>query len=155
MSLPYKVWTEDEIKNRNVSEAGDYNFRILNVTKKRTQTKLDDKGQPKPTYEMWEVEFEFVDNNGVVKKTKDWIVFCEGMDWKLRHIANTVGKIELYDAHKLDAHHLINASGVFSLGVKDYEKNGEKLKQNFIKDYVKKSAIAGNDNSFINDDIPL
>jgi hypothetical protein len=150
--MTYKVWTEEEIKNRNVVEDGDYPFKIMSVTKKRTKVKLDDQGKALPTYEMWELELEFHDRNGVVKKIKDWVIFCEGMDWKLRHLANTTGQLELYEAHQLAPHHLQGKLGVFSLGSKDSEYNGEKRKQNFIKDYVKKEVMQ--DNSSLDDDIP-
>lgn len=154
MALPYRVWTEEDVKNRNVVEKGDYPFKILNITKKRTRVKLDDHGQPLPNYEMWEIDFEFHDRNGVVKKIKDWIVFCDGMDWKLRHLAKSTNQLKLYEAQQLDATHLVNQLGVFTLGIKDGEYNGEPTKQNFIKDYIKKEDMVAPDNSFLDDDIP-
>lgn len=158
MALPYKKWTEDDIKNRNISDEGDYPFKIISIVLKNTKVQLDERGQPKPTHKMLEIDFEFHDVNGIVKKIKDWIVFCEGMDWKLRHLANTTGTLELYEMDELETHHLERKHGVFKLGIKEAEYQGEKRKQNYVKDYVKKilSAPIGNqDNNFSDDDIPL
>lgn len=145
MALPYKKWTDEEIKNRNLSPEGQYPFRIVSAVKKPTKVKLDNSGQPKEPYHMLELELEFHDVNGVVKKQRDWIVFAEGMDWKLRHLASTTSLLMLYDDNELDAVHLTNKNGVMVLGIRDDEYKGEKRKVNFVKDYVKKE--------FIDDDI--
>ncbi len=155
MALPYRKWTEEEITNRNVSAEGDYPFTITDALLKKTKGKLDDQGNLINVYPMLELTEEYHDQNGVVKKQKDWIVLDGNMDWKLRHLANTTGQIELYESNALDVQHLKGKHGIFSLGQKEGEYNGEKRKQNFVKDYVKKaSATSGNDSSFLNDDIP-
>jgi hypothetical protein len=150
--MTYRVWTDEEIKNRNVVEDGSYPFKITTITKKRTKIQLDDQGNAKPTYEMWEVDFEFHDKHGVIKKLRDWIIFCEGMDWKLRHLASTTGQIELYEAQQLAPHHLQGKPGVFLLGSKESTYNGETRKQNFVKDYVKREDQV--EKSSLDDDIP-
>jgi hypothetical protein len=153
MALPYRKWTEDEVKNRNVCAEGDYPFTLIEVVQKETKGKLNDKGQlvKKP---MLELTLEFYDSNGQVKKQKDWIVFDEVMDWKLRHLANTTGLIDLYDNNALDATHLVRKKGFVSLGQKDDEYQGQKRKVNFVKDYIKKEDAIKQDNSFLDDDIP-
>lgn len=153
-ALPYKKWTEDDIKNRNISIEGEYAFKIKEANLKDTKPKLDNHGQQKPTSKMLEVKMEFHDGNGVVKNLTDWIVFTDGMDWKLRHLARTCGLLELYDNDALDSNHLIGKCGVLLLGIREGEYKGEKQKQNFIKDYVDaKPVTKGAD--FIDDDIPL
>ena len=157
MALPYKKWTEDEIKLRNISGEGEYPFTVVEAVLKKTKGGLDSKGQPKNIHPMLELVLEFHDQNGQVKKQRDWIVFCEGMDWKMRHLADTLGIIELYDNDLLDTDHLPRKHGVLSLGIREDEYQGEKRKANFVKDYVKKEP-AGNpaaSNAFLNDDIPL
>lgn len=152
MSLGYNVWTEEDVKNRNVVDEGDYPFEIENIAKVKTQPGVDKNGNPKPIRDMLEIEFIFWDINGIVKKQKDWIVFMEGMDWKLRHLANTTGKLDLYEANELDIPHLQKAKGVFSLGIKEFKgKDGLMKKGNFVKDYVKKEVQG--DDSFKDDDI--
>jgi hypothetical protein len=156
MSLPYKKWTEDQIKSRNISSEGEYPFTVLEAVLKKTKGGLNDKGQPKDVHPMLELILEFHDQNGVVKKQRDWIVFCEGMDWKMRHLADTLGLIDLYEDDALEAHHLPRKHGVFSLGIREDEYQGEKRKANFVKDYVKKqSTETANSNAFLSDDIPL
>jgi hypothetical protein len=149
MALPYKVWTDEDIKNRNVVDEGNYPFTILSVERKRTKVKLDDKGQAKPTYEMLQIEYQFHDKNGTGKTIRDWIVFMDGMDWKFRHLANTTGLLALYEAKTLDCQHLIGKQGVFALGIEETTYEGKTRKQNFVMDYVKKES------DFLADDIPL
>lgn len=154
MALPYRKWTEEDIKNRNISPEGDYPFTIIDVVVGKTKGKLDDKGQL-IQHPMLTLTEEYHDQNGIVKKQKDWIVMDGNMDWKLRHLADTTGLLELYESDALDAHHLMRKNGIFKLGVKDAEYQGEPCKQNFVKDYVKKaSQTGGNDTLFFNDDIP-
>lgn len=155
MALPYKKWTEEQIKTRNISGEGEYPFTVIEATLKKTKGGLDDKGQAKDVYPMLELQMEFHDQNGVVKKQRDWIVFCKGMDWKMRHLADTLGLIELYEGDILDWHHLKNKTGVFSLGIREEKYNGEQRKINFVKDYINKKPHQSADNSFLNDDIPL
>jgi hypothetical protein len=146
MALPYKKWSEDDVKNRNVVEAGDYKFRVVGAMRKRTKSGAN---------EMLEIDLEFTDNNGVVKKLRDWIVFMDGMDWKLRHLANTTGLLEMYEDGSLDDYHFKNKIGIVKLGTKDDEYEGEKRKINFVKDYVKQEDMAAQaDKSSLDDDIP-
>ena len=154
MPLPYNRWTDEQIASRNVSSEGDYPFTIIGAVLKKTKPGYDANGQPKKIYDMLEVDFEFIDLNGVVKKQKDWIVFIENMDWKLRHLANTTGLLELYDDDVLDESHLLKAKGVFTLGLKEMtDRDGQTKKVNFVKDYVKKSTSPAS--GFIDDDISL
>ena len=160
MALPYNKWSDDEIKNRNITDDGQYPFTVINSVLKQTKVQFDENGKAKPTHPMLELELEFHDINGVIKKQRDWIVFCEGMDWKLRHLAATAGLINLYDEDKLEAFHLKGKNGVLHLGIKDSEYKGEKRKQNYVKDYIKpdKETVnnhkkSDNSNDFIDDDI--
>jgi hypothetical protein len=139
MALPYRKWTEEDIKTRNICEEGDYPFRIVNAVIKDTQPGTDKNGQPKLINKMLEIDIEFTDHNGQVRKQKDWIVFIEGMDWKLRHLADSTGLIEFYELGDLDCHHLMKKIGNLSLGIRESEYKGEKRKQNFVKDYIKKT----------------
>lgn len=41
-TLPYKVWTDEEVKNRNVVPDGVYPFEIMTVTVKKTKGGMDD-----------------------------------------------------------------------------------------------------------------
>ena len=155
MALAYNLWTEEDIKNRNCVDDGDYPFEIIALTKKKTQPGVDKNGDPKPIRDMLEIEFNFHDKNGVVRKQKDWIVFMEGMDWKLRHLAHTTNTLELYEAQELDEKHLLGKKGIFSLASKDFkDSNGETRKVNFVKDYVKKNTTFKNSETFLDDDIP-
>lgn len=159
MALPYKKWTEEEIKDRNVSPEGDYKFLVIDAIRKKTKPGYDKDGNPKIINEMLEVDLEFSDNNGVLKKQKDWIVFIEGMDWKLRHLADATGTLNVYNDDELDCHHLKGKRGYLTLGIRDGEYNGEKRKQNFVKDYVKKDVALSDVNAVkdkdLNDDIPF
>lgn len=136
MPLPYNVWTEQQIKDRNISPDGMYNFEIVNAVQKPTKQKYDNDGNPKPIHQMLEIEFIFVDQNGMNKQLTDWIVFMEGMDWKLSHLAQSVGLFDLYDMKQLEAYHLKGKRGAFHLGVKESVYNGEERRQNYVKDYV-------------------
>lgn len=157
MALPYKKWTDEEIKDRNIVAEGRYPFEIISAILKKTKPGFDKDGQPKAIHDMLEVDFQFWDLDGVVRKTKDWIVFIEGMDWKLRHLANATDTLELYDNDALEAHHLGKKKGMFDMGIKEMTGNdGVKKKVNFIKDYVKKTvAEVANSAKFVDDDIPL
>jgi hypothetical protein len=171
MALPYRKWTDEEIRERSVTPEGDYNFVIIDALRDKTKPGLDKNGNPKEIYDMLVIEFEFKDGNGVIKKQKDWIVFMDGMDWKLRHLARSTNTLELYENDTLDCHHLKNKRGLFSLGIKDFIGNdGTKKKMNFVKDYVstektnihpvkeipptKQNSIPARE-EFINDDIPF
>ena len=141
MALPYKKWTDDEIASRNVVDDGEHPFTILTAVQKPTKGGKDKHGNVKPIHQMLELEFEFYDINGQVKKCKDWIVFMDNMDWKLRHLANTTGMLDKYDNDDLFAEDLRNAKGVFTIGTKEMVKDdGTKQKVNFVKDYVKKNS---------------
>ena len=154
MALPYNTWTEDEIQNKNIVADGNYPFEIDNCICKPTKGGIDKDGNPKPIHQMLEIEFLFWDTNGVVKKQRDWIVFMENMDWKLRHLANTTGLLDLYEQNKLDCEHLHKKKGVFTLGTKDFVGNdGIKKKMNFVKDYVKKPSDKEEGEPFVDDDI--
>lgn len=157
MALPYNVWTDEQIANRNSVEKGNYPFKIKNCVLKDTKVKLDNHGQPKPTNKMLEIDFEFYDANGVVRRQRDWIVFTENMDWKLRHLADSVDLLYLYEAGSLTENHLNDKEGVFELGLQDYtDQNGVTKKSNFVVDYVKKSAqVAVKEDSFLDDDLTL
>lgn len=142
MPLPYEKWTDEQVKARNVVPESEYDFEIVSAIQKETKTKLDDRGQQLPTHPMIEIEFIFDDQNGVSKLIKDWIVFMPKMDWKLRHLAKSVGLIELYDDKKLEAYHLKDRKGTFILGIKETIYNGEQRRQNFVKDYIGEGIIA-------------
>jgi hypothetical protein len=130
------MWSEDDVKNRNIVEEGDYPFEILSAIKRKTNSK-DKDGNPKPVHDMLELDYSFYDSNGVVKKIKDWVVFMEGMDWKLRHIAEAIGKLDMYEERVLDIEHLIKGKGIFKIAIKTDTYKGEERKINYIKDYVR------------------
>lgn len=159
MALPYKKWTEQDILDRNVSPEGDYKFLVIDAVMKKTKPAYDKDGKAKIIHDMLELNLEFSDANGVLKKQKDWIVFIEGMDWKLRHLASATGTLNFYDNDELDCHHLKGKRGSFTLGIRDGEYNGEKRKQNFVKDYIKKDVSLSDVNAVkhkdLNDDIPF
>ena len=158
MALPYKKWTDDEIKERNITDEGNYPFKIIEAIQKKTKGGFDKNGEQKEIHDMLEMDFEFTDTNGMVKKQRDWIVFSEGMDWKLRHLANAIGVLNFYDNQQLESHHLKNKTGIFSLGIKEFTgNNGEKKKINFVKDYVKKSAAQMQEESkpSLHEDVPF
>jgi hypothetical protein len=150
MALPYRKWTEDEIRDRNVVPDGEYKFKIISVVLKKSQPGYDKNGNPKEIKDMLEIEFEFVDFNGVIRQIRDWIVFTDNMDWKLRHLADTTGTLEFYDSDSLETRHLDKKTGVFLLGSRENEYKGEKRKQNVVKDYVKR-AISQQDEKFDDD----
>jgi hypothetical protein len=158
MVLPYKKWTEEEVEGRNASDAGDYPFKIVGAIQKSTKGGVDRNGQQKQIHQMLEIDLEFHDINGVVKKQKDWIVFVENMDWKLRHLANACGLLDVYEDDRLEDAHLRGKTGVLTLGIKEVERDGQKNKMNFVKDYVKKSASSSTPpvtDGFYNDDVTL
>lgn len=136
MSLAYNVWTEEEILLRNVVPKDKYLFQIVKIEKKKTKGGLDKDGMTKPIRDMLEIDFEFWDDNDVCRKLRDWIVFMDGMDWKLRHLAKSTKTLELYESKELDIQHLLHKKGVFELGVKDYTgSDGLSRKVNFVIDY--------------------
>lgn len=136
MALPYNVWTDEQIKYRNIVQDGNYVFEILSAIQKPTKQKFDANGTPQPIHQMLELELKFNDQNGMPKTHKDWIVFAEGMDWKFKHLAASIGLSDLYNAQQLDAYHLRGKRGVFTLGTKESIYNGEQRRQNFVKDYI-------------------
>jgi hypothetical protein len=155
MALAYNLWSEEDIKNRNIVPDGDYPFEIIALTKKKTKAGKDKNGIDKTIYDMLEIDFSFWDANGTVRKQRDWFVFMEGMDWKLRHLANTTDTLEFYESHELDTHHLLHKKGIFNLGSKEMiGSDGLTRKVNFVKDYVKKE-LSKQDQSFLDDDVPM
>lgn len=142
MALPYNVWTEEDITNRNTVPEGNYLFVILKAELKKTKGGLDKEGRQKPIRDMLEIEFEFHDTNGTVRKLTDWIVFMEQMDWKLRHLARSIDMLPHYEAKELDAHHLLRKKGVFTLGIKNMLGNdGIEKKVNYVKDYAETNSV--------------
>jgi hypothetical protein len=159
MVLPYRKWSDEDILNRNVVPKGDYRFKIEKALLTKTKGGQDKAGNPKPIHDMLEIDFIYFDENGVVRRIRDWIVFSDGMDWKLRHLAKTVDLIDIYDSQSLEASHLMNKEGVFELGIRDYtDKYFQTRKTNFVMDYVQKTlpgkAAPANEN-FLSDDIPF
>lgn len=151
MALPYKVWTDEEVKSRNVIEDGSYPFKIKSAILKKTQSGIDKNGVIKPIRDMLEVEFEFFNINGNIRNIKDWIVFVETMDWKLRHLARALGLLDLYESKTLEPYHLSGKSGTFTLGSKEMvDRDGNKKKVNYIKDYIELVTEKNND---LNDEI--
>lgn len=155
MSVPYKVWTDEEVKNRNVVPDGNYPFEIMTVTVKKTKGGRDLNGKEKEIFDMLELEYNFWDENGVIRKMKDWIVFMPNMDWKYRHLAKSIKELTKYENGMLDEAHLVGKKGAFLLGHKEYtNQQGEKVPQNFVKDYIfDVPPPVANDGS-IDDDIP-
>ena len=123
--MSYRVWSEEEIANRNLIAEGDYLFSCLNCVEKRT--KSDDAV-------MWEIDLLIKDMNGVEKKLKDWIVFMEGLDWKLRHLARTTGLIEMYESGAMKPTSLIGKRGYLKLGKRINNKTGQLV--NNVMDYL-------------------
>ena len=151
--LNYHLWTEEDFKNRGLIDDGIYKFQIKRIIKKKTRSGIDKNGNDKPIYDMIEIDFDFWDNQGSIRKIKDWITFIEGMDWKLRCIADTTGKLDLYEERTLDDYHLIDLIGYFKLSNKEIEeKDGTKRKINFVKDYIKRSS---SNSESIDTDIPF
>ena len=148
MSLPYKVWTEQEDQSRLVVDEGEYRAQITSVTRKRTKA---------GTYEMLELTLAFTDTKGQHRTLKDWIVFMDELGWKLRHLAKSAGLIDAYDAGTLDGSHLVGRPVIVKVGIKD----GDNGKMNTVKDYltapsnkVKSDQVKVDD--FVNDtDIPF
>jgi hypothetical protein len=161
MPMPYKVWSEEQIQERNVSPEGEYPFEVILFNLKKTKPGIDRNGNQKAINDMLELDLKFWDMEGVVRKQRDWIVFIDGMDWKLRHLANTLDLLEDYDNKTLEGYHLVGKTGVMCLGIKDMIGNdGVKKKVNYVKDYVKKGVgdkltpTKHDDNPFIDDEIP-
>lgn len=154
MALSYKVWSQQEDETRNIIEKGEYQFIVKDI--KRTLTK-------KGNYEMLVVDLELLDNLGRVRKLKDWIVLMDEMGWKLRHFAASCGLLEQYESQTLDTQHFLNREGVVKISVGDQkDEHGQLtgLKQNSVADYIKPENVKvaqqkTNDDSFIEDDIPL
>jgi hypothetical protein len=157
--LQYKVWTEQEIETKNLVLDGEYGFLINNTEVKDTKGKLDERGQLKEVYKMLVIDYEFYLEDGQIRKITDWIVFMEGMDWKLRHLAKTTGLIDIYESKTLSHLNLRHKKGFFTIGTKDSKDKTKKI--NFIKDYiVKNNNIQNKDynglhHDHLNDTIPF
>ncbi len=135
--LNYDVWSEEDIKNRGLAEEGIYPFRVLTVSEDKTKPGYDKQGNVKPIRDMLVLELLFTDRNGIEKTVKDWIVFMKGMDWKVRHLASTIGELERYEKKELDVSHIQGKRGSVLLGVKEYQGNDGKMKKgNYVQDYV-------------------
>lgn len=161
MPLPYNHWSEEDIKNRGIAEEGNYQFKIISALKDKTKPGYDKDGNEKPIRDMLVLEFIFKDKNGMEKTVKDWIVFMKGMDWKMRHLAISINELDKYDNKELDLHHIQGKTGRFIIGVKEYVKEGETKKSNFIKDYIVEpggsilTPLQERKNDFPDDDIPF
>lgn len=132
MALPYRKWTDEEVQTRGLIAEGQYHFRIIAAEQKLTAT---------GSYEMLVLNLE-VNANGKWRRMKDWIVFMDDMDWKLRHLARSTGLMAEYDLGTLDAKHLVGREG--DLIIKHQLAKDKINIMNAVEDYVA-VAVAAND----------
>ena len=100
MPLPYQVWTEEQIDNRGIVPEGNYPFEVTGASLQKTKGK-----NGKPVHDMLVIDMNIIDTHGQIRKIRDWIVFVENMDWKLRHLANTTLLLDHYEAGTLEGYH--------------------------------------------------
>lgn len=153
MHLGYNRWTEEQDKARLLVPDGKYTAEITSAIAKMTKNGL---------HKMLEIELSF-NESGRTRKVKDWIVFMEGMDWKLRHLALSIDSknkndymIGLYDSDQLNTQHILNKIVMIDVGSKDSDKG----KMNVIRDYLVFGESVGKtekqDMEFVdNNDIPF
>lgn len=150
MALAYSYVSAEQDAMRNVLDKGEYAFQVKSIAEKPTKSGNN---------HQLEVEISIV-ANGRENTLRDWVLTDhEEMGWKLRHFAATCGLIQRYDNKTLEARDFLGKNGICKLAVKEYEKDGEKMKGNSVVDYIKprekfESLPLKTNGNFMDDQIP-
>jgi hypothetical protein len=127
MPLNYTPRKEEEIWDRLLLEDGIYKIKIKNAIEKKNKNNED----------MLEIHLDIFRENGTYKSQRDWIVGNDDWAWKLRHLSNSCGLIDIYEEGKLEASDLYNKIAYAKIGRrKRVLDDGSIRNENFIKDYV-------------------
>lgn len=132
--------SEEEFKSRNLIDPGTYDFVIFDATEKVSKNS----GDP-----MIELILKVTDMNRRVHTLYDYLMDKEPMDYKIRHLYESLGLISKYDSGNIDASDLHNKKGKVQIIIQK-DKKGIYSDKNSVKDYIVSKCSAADP---FNDDI--
>ena len=106
---------------------GDYDFELIEA-----KERISSKGNP-----MIEARLK-VFHGDSVRFVTDYLM--EAMAFKLRHFAESVGRLEEYNSGEFDATNLVGASGVVKIKIEPAK--GQFSAKNSVKDYAVRGGSA-------------
>lgn len=128
--MRFQPKTEKEVSESGLLPKDKYPFEVVDAAE----------GQSKAGNDM--IEMKVIVFDGERKKTIfDYLVSTDSTAYKIRHFADSIGKLAEYEAGNLDADELTGASGFCMVDIQP-EKNGYPAK-NVIRDYCKRGTVDG------------
>lgn len=117
-------------------------------------------GVSKNGNDMTELEHFIFNKSGQRRRVKDWLVNSEGVAYKVRHFAASVGMLAQYEKGELPAIDLPGKTGRLTIGIergKPDGKGGKYPDRNVVQDYVPKGGkiVGSAAPADMNDEIPF
>lgn len=153
--MQYTPKTRQQADEARLLAKGDGNFEIVSA---------EESWNNKCKCNMLTLNLKAWDVNGKQGMLKDWILLNEDWDWKLRHLADSVGLTDKYESGTLQAEDFEGRAGNLYITIK-HDKKGEYGPQNSVREYVtikdvtrepkaSKSSVTQETND-LDDDIPF
>lgn len=138
--------SEEEISKIGLLEEGIYNFEIVS-----SEEKISKSGN-----EMIEIEIMVERNDYSKKYIKDYLLNNDnqGMQFKLRHLFDSIGKINIYNSGEINSSVLEGCKGKAIIKIY-HDEHSNYPPKNIVKDYIKNndSVKTINENKFFDDEI--
>lgn len=131
--------SEEEFKSRNLLDAGEYNFEIFEAKEKKSQSGND----------MIEVQLRILNKYDKYIIIYDYLMDKEPMDYKIRHLWESLGMIDKYNSGEINAEDLKDKRGKAKITIRK-DKNGQYPDKNQVQDYIKSE-----NDTFLDDALPF
>lgn len=121
--------TEQQVQEDGLLVAAIYDFEVIGAEDTTSKSGND----------MAIAKLLIVDNEGKSHKITDYLVAIESMAYKIRHFADSIGLLPLYEKGDLPASMMIGRTGRCKIIITP-AKDGYRAK-NTVSDYVKSSEV--------------
>ena len=128
--------TEKEIEESSLLTEGEYDFEIISAIEGLSKTSGN---------LMTTVKLKFYDNGESVASFDDYLP-AEGMDWKLRHFADSIGMLDQYETGEILPEFLPGKNGRCKIKIQP-AKNQWKAR-NTVADYIPRKSVDDSDINF-------
>lgn len=133
--------SETEFKSRRLMDPGIYSFQVFDAIEKTS----------KSGNEMIEVILKVIDLNGRVHTVNDYLIDQEPMDYKIRHLWDSVGMINKYESGNISPEDIKDKKGKVKIRITK-DKKGIYDDKNTVVDYIVNNEYT--DQKILDDEIP-
>ena len=123
--------TEAQIATANLIAVGEYPFAVLEATDTVS----------KGGNEMIKLKINVYESDDRARHVYDYLVDIESMAYKVRHFAESIGKLAEYEAGNMPADGLVGCSGTCKIAIDS--KDPAYPAKNIVRDYVPPAAADG------------